>query len=649
MATDSGLSYLSGLLRTGARPFGSPGRAPRSRATMRPNMFAPDAPSGPSDISDHAEAFDAAGDPSREDAPAHQPSQWADATLASRPKDFDLSDAPQLEMSHTESGPHEGILPASPSRDEAGVEPSPPEQGQYEASSDFERVASATSTRGQEPFTPQRLTTEALSEKAAHFTADAGASDDQGRERDASLPSSARPSRLEVGQSRNVFSRHDAPAHEVETESHHSTPANAYTGAAEGGATQGVEMLFTESLEGVGRDSEAYASPEPEGRASEIIARGAGLLSHPRHTEIGVETNSATASTASTDESARTFNRTELSDAARASAASPIEAAALTVSRAQVIPRTGGASAESRTASHDEAEAPASSAAHAAVLADAAVSSADAAASWSNKGVQLERESAFRVPPARDTQEPPTLPFNAQPKPSAPAWPAGDLQPADESVMTRAGEGGAVAADPTPYTLEAHIAELRSLMRSKRAQTPGDAGKEAAADVRRQAAVVVIGETRPARTLSAQEASGVATPSESASGARDTSLQAAARQPNAPSVAAASDAASNAGAPDAHLRDANRSPATAQPKAVQPPPEPPRVRASALQERAGVRAGEVPQVKAGAPKLTIKRLDVRIVEQDAPRPPPPPPPQPPARSRPDPWGALDRHFLGHVF
>lgn len=588
MSNDSGLSYLSGLLRTGARPFGSPGRAPRSRATIRPNMLAPDAPSGPPDISDRAETFDAARDSSREDAPAHQPSQRADAEradadaiLAGRPKGFDLPNAPQRETSHTESGPHEGIQPAPSSGDEAGVEPSSPEQEQYEAPSHFERVTSATSAPGQEPLTPQRLTTEALSEEAAHFTADAGASDHQGRERGAPLPSSARPSGLEVGPSRNVFSRHDAPAREVETESHDSTLANAYTGAAEGGATQGVEMVFTESLEGVGRDSETCALPEPEGRASEIITRGAGRLSQPRHTEIGVETDSATAST---DESARTFNRTELSDASR-----------------------------------------------------------------SNKDVLLGHEYAFRVPPARDTQEPPTLPFNARPEPSAPARPAGDLQTAGESVMTGASEGGAVVADTTPYTLEAHIAELRSLMQSKRAQTPGDAGKEAAADVHRQAAVVLIGEARPARTVSSQEASGVATPSEAASRARDTSSQVASRQTNALPVAATSDAASNAGAPDADSRDANRSQATAQPKAIQPSPEPPRARAGGLQERAGVRAGEVPQVKAGAPKLTINRLDVRIVEQDAPRPPQPQPPPPPARSRPDPWGALDRHFLGHVF
>lgn len=668
MATNYGLSYLSGLLRDGARPFVSPGRAPRVHASTRPcpTMLAHDSPPDTPAVSDRAETFDAP-DPSHEEDAARQPSRRAvaDTALAGRPTGVDLSDAPRRETSHTELELHER---ASPSRDEAGGESSPREQDEDatheqdydEAPSHFERGTSATSARSQKPLTPQGLTSEALSEKASHFTA--GASDDEGR--GAALPSAARSPVPDVGPSRNVFSRHDASAHEVETESRHHTPATAYAHAAEGGATHGVEKVLTESRERAGRDSETSAPPGPEGRGVEIIVRGAGLQDPSRHPEISDETKSATASAderaRTFDERAITFDAAKLFDAERASASSPKEPNTFAVPRTQVASTTGGTSAEGQTTSHDATEA-------------STASAADAAASRSNDSAPGARESVFRVPPARGTQESPTLHFNARPEPSAPSWLAGDIQSAGERVVTRAGDSAGVVADPTPYTLEAHIAELRSLMWSKRAQTPGDAVKEAAADrkqiaadARRQDENGVIVETRPARTLSAREAAGVATPLESASGApafdaasgaRATPSQVLARPPNASTVAAAavaasnaaSNTASNAGAPDADLRDADTSPATAQQRARQSPPAPSRARAGGLQERAGVRAGEVPQVRAGAPKLTINRLDVHIVERDAPRVSPSPPQPPPTPLRPDPWGALDRHFLGRFF
>jgi hypothetical protein len=49
-----------------------------------------------------------------------------------------------------------------------------------------------------------------------------------------------------------------------------------------------------------------------------------------------------------------------------------------------------------------------------------------------------------------------------------------------------------------------------------------------------------------------------------------------------------------------------------------------------------------------APKLTINRLDVQIVNRADP-PPPPAPPASASPSRPDPWGAPDRSFLGRFF
>jgi hypothetical protein len=53
---------------------------------------------------------------------------------------------------------------------------------------------------------------------------------------------------------------------------------------------------------------------------------------------------------------------------------------------------------------------------------------------------------------------------------------------------------------------------------------------------------------------------------------------------------------------------------------------------------------------AHAPKLTINRLDVQVVNRADPQPPArPAPPAPASPSRPDPWGAPDRHFLGRFF
>src|SRR2546429_6304517 len=155
MATNYGLSYLSGLLRDGARPFISPGRAPRVHASTRPcpTMLAHDSPPDTPAVSDRAETFDAP-DPSHEEDAARQPSRRAvaDTALAGRPTGVDLSDAPRRETSHTELELHER---ASPSRDEAGGETSPrapnenatPEPNHDETPSHLQPGTSATSDR----------------------------------------------------------------------------------------------------------------------------------------------------------------------------------------------------------------------------------------------------------------------------------------------------------------------------------------------------------------------------------------------------------------------------------------------------------------------------------------------------------------------
>jgi hypothetical protein len=53
---------------------------------------------------------------------------------------------------------------------------------------------------------------------------------------------------------------------------------------------------------------------------------------------------------------------------------------------------------------------------------------------------------------------------------------------------------------------------------------------------------------------------------------------------------------------------------------------------------------------AHAPKLTINRLDVQVVNRADPQPPArPAPPASASPSQPDSWGAPDRHFLGRFF
>jgi hypothetical protein len=60
------------------------------------------------------------------------------------------------------------------------------------------------------------------------------------------------------------------------------------------------------------------------------------------------------------------------------------------------------------------------------------------------------------------------------------------------------------------------------------------------------------------------------------------------------------------------------------------------------------RSGRESAAGGGAAKVTVGRLDVRVVNQTPPAPPPAPKPPAPAPKR-DGWESLDRGLLGRLF
>lgn len=256
----------------------------------------------------------------------------------------------------------------------------------------------------------------------------------------------------------------------------------------------------------------------------------------------------------------------------------------------------------------------------------------------------------------------------------------------------RASEGGAgpadasaePAADSAPFTLEAHVAHLRALMQTARAETPvEDEGTGAV----RPHTTVASNRTPPlttaARPAREQPRTAPRTALRTASEARPETPTPAAnsveRQPvvllnQGPTGASSGRVTSATEARPATPRAAwsqpgSVSPARARGEELTPAQSAPALTAvapSVAQAPAptvaptSARVGPAPTREGGstgstaagggrAPKLIINRLDVQVVDRREPPPAPPPQPATHATESPpsaDPWGALDRQLLG---
>lgn len=155
-----------------------------------------------------------------------------------------------------------------------------------------------------------------------------------------------------------------------------------------------------------------------------------------------------------------------------------------------------------------------------------------------------------------------------------------------ESDVARTGERARESTDPSPHRLEAHINQLRALMQTRGAEASDAEGEGEA------------GKTSRASMVSQR----------AAAGAIQTQATHVAKQTQ------------SAHAPVSRTRES--------------------------QEGNAARMASL----AHAPKLTINRLDVQVVNRADPQPPAPPaPPASASPSQPDPWGAPDRSFLGRFF
>jgi hypothetical protein len=176
--------------------------------------------------------------------------------------------------------------------------------------------------------------------------------------------------------------------------------------------------------------------------------------------------------------------------------------------------------------------------------------------------------------------------FHAAPREGSQRRGLSDPAKAVESDAARIGESARSIADPTPYVLEAHINQLRAHMQTRGAEASDAEGEGEAGKTSRAA---------------------IASP-RAAVGAMQT-----------------------------------------QPTRVAKQTQPAHAHASRTREsREGIAARTASP--AHAPKLTINRLDVQVVNRADPQPPAPPaPPASASPSQPDPWGAPDRSFLGRFF
>lgn len=266
----------------------------------------------------------------------------------------------------------------------------------------------------------------------------------------------------------------------------------------------------------------------------------------------------------------------------------------------------------------------------------------------------------------------------------------------------RVSEDGATSADASadsaPFTLEAHVEHLRALMRTARTETPVE---EDGTNVVWPPLVVsshrappLTTDARPAREQprTAPRAEFEARPETPTPAANSVELQPTVSvefqpavsgelQPAAPLSQALPGASSGRVTSATEARPATPRAALTRPGGVAPArvrgeemtrPRPAPVRTSGATSVAQgsaptdattfARLGPAPSREGGstgpaaaaaggvrAPKLTINRLDVQVVDRREPPPVPPQPPAPPATASPpgaDPWGALDRQLLG---
>lgn len=235
---------------------------------------------------------------------------------------------------------------------------------------------------------------------------------------------------------------------------------------------------------------------------------------------------------------------------------------------------------------------------------------------WSPAPLQTEDGN----PAARHGQ--PARVFHASPKDGSTRLDVRDFAGAVESDAARTGESARASIARKPHTLEAHINQLRTLMQTRgaevsdAAEAEGEAGKtshEAIVSPRAGVGAVQTQSTHPAKQTRTAHASRT----------RESQEGSAARM-----------------TPAAHTRG-EKSPFI-----------------QTLTREGGARdeiAGRASRGEAGAgiaraPKLTINRLDVQVVNRADPQPPARPTPHASASaSQPDPWGAPDRRFLGRFF
>jgi hypothetical protein len=188
---------------------------------------------------------------------------------------------------------------------------------------------------------------------------------------------------------------------------------------------------------------------------------------------------------------------------------------------------------------------------------------------------------------AATRHEQPARVFHAPSQEDSPRRGLSNPTGAVESDVARTGESARGSTDPSPHRLEAHINQLRALMQTRGAEASDAEGEGEA------------GKTSRASIVSQRAA---------AAGAVQTQATHVAKQTQ--------------------------------------PTHAPVSRTRESQEGNAARMAS----PAHAPKLTINRLDVQVVNRADPQPPArPAPPASASPSQPDPWGAPDRHFLGRFF
>ncbi|HEU4597382.1 MAG TPA: hypothetical protein VFS10_19795, partial [Pyrinomonadaceae bacterium] len=272
--------------------------------------------------------------------------------------------------------------------------------------------------------------------------------------------------------------------------------------------------------------------------------------------------------------------------------------------------------------------------------------------------------------------------FHVPPEEDSPRRLESDPASAVESNAAREGESVRAFADSTPYTLEAHVEQLRALMQTTHAEAPSGTGESAAGESATGAARLAVAgtekekETRtrhaPARHTresprGESRAEFAARPSAASSPKSDSRQSVVLESPQ--QLGAARGRRTSVAEPPSNV-----SPVAAGPKNVagaatqvhggkRPTGHASPARASGshavaparvgvTQPREGGRQSEITAGGARTPKLTINRLDVQVVNraEQAPAPPArPAPPTPSSTSQTDPWGAPDRHFLGRFF